>query len=65
MMQQYVGEFYSKEWISKNVLFLDEDQIKDMKDQIDTETKAGEIDDEDGQQQPDNNNNEPEITNQY
>ena len=64
MMQQYVGEFYSKEWISKNVLFLDEDQIQEMKDQIQAETDSGEIED-DEQKEPDDNNKEPEITNQY
>lgn len=64
MMQQYVGEFFSKEYVMKNVLFLDEDQIDQMKKQIDDEVKAGEInDDEDQQQQP--QNNEPQQPNEY
>lgn len=64
MMQQYVGEFFSKEYVMKNVLFLDEDQIDEMKKQIDDEVKAGEInDDEDQQQQP--QNNEPQQPNEY
>ena len=50
MMQQYVGEFFSKEYVMKNVLFLDEDQIDEMKKQIDDEVKAGEIDNDNEQQ---------------
>ena len=42
-MQQYVGEFYSKEWVMKNVLQFDDDDIKQMKDQIDDEMKSGEV----------------------
>jgi len=48
-MQQYVGEFFSKEYVMKNVLQLDDDGIKDMKKQIEQERSAGEIpDDEQG-----------------
>jgi len=43
IMQQYVGEFYSKEWVMKNVLQFDDDDIKQMKDQIDDEMKSGEV----------------------
>ena len=42
-MQQYVGEFYSKEWVMRNVLHFDDEDIKQMKDQIDDEMKSGEI----------------------
>ena len=42
-VQQYVGEYYSKEWIMKNVLQFDDDDIKQMKDQIADEQKSGEI----------------------
>ena len=49
-MQQYVGEFFSKEYVMKNVLQLDDDGISDMKKQIDKEKAAGEIqDDEQGE----------------
>ena len=54
MMQQYVGEFFSKEYVMKNVLFLDEDQIDEMKKQIDDEVKAGDINDDEDQQPQDN-----------
>jgi hypothetical protein len=48
-MQQYVGEFFSKEYVMKNVLQLDDDGIEDMKKQIEQEKSAGEIpDDEQG-----------------
>lgn len=64
MMQQYVGEFFSKEYVMKNVLHLDEDQIKEMKKQIEDEVKAGDVDNEEDQnQQP--QDNQPEQPNQY
>jgi len=50
-MQQYVGDYFSKEWVMKNVLYLDDDAIEDMKKQIDDEEKSGEIPKEDEQQQ--------------
>lgn len=42
-MQQYVGEFFSKEYVMKNVLQLDDDEIADMKKQIEQEKSSGEI----------------------
>ena len=52
-MQQYVGEFFSKEYVMRNVLQLDDDEIKDMKQQIEQEKSSGEIpaDDEQEDQQ--------------
>ena len=52
MLQQYVGEYYSKEWVMKNVLMMDEDEIENMKKQIDDEMKSGEIGND---EEPDNN----------
>jgi hypothetical protein len=51
-MQQYVGDFFSKEWVMKNVLQMDDGDIKNMRDQINQETQSGEIDndEEDGEQ---------------
>lgn len=43
-MQQYVGEFFSKEYVMKKVLHLDDDAIKEMKKQIESEQSSGEID---------------------
>lgn len=42
-VQQYVGEFFSKEWVMKNILQLDDDDLKQMKDQIAQEQQSGEI----------------------
>lgn len=50
-MQQYVGDYFSKEWVMKNVLHLEDDAIEDMKKQIEDEEKSGEIPKEDEQQQ--------------
>ena len=46
-LDQYVGDYYSKDWIRKNVLMLSEDDIKQMSDEIDEERKSGDIPDED------------------
>ena len=37
----YVGRYYSMEWIQRNVLRLSDDDIKEMKKQIDKEKAAG------------------------
>ena len=42
-LQNYVGEFFSKEWVFKNVLLLDDEEIKRMKDEMQGETQSGEI----------------------
>jgi len=55
-MSNYIGEYFSKEWVMKNVLNLGDDDIKDMKDQIEQEIKSGEISDEDDEQQNGANN---------
>ena len=53
MMQQYVGEYFSKEWVMKNVLFFDEEQSDRMIKDIEDETKAGVINnDDDDSDQP-------------
>tara|TARA_B100000575_G_scaffold294266_1_gene309084 strand:- start:2734 stop:4329 length:1596 start_codon:yes stop_codon:yes gene_type:complete len=56
-MQQYVGEFFSKEWVMKNVLMMDDDDMKQMKDQISQETKDGDIegDEPEEREQPQSN----------
>lgn len=37
MIQQYVGEYFSKEWVQKNVLMLDDETIEQMKKDIEGE----------------------------
>lgn len=49
-IQQYVGEYFSKEWVMKNVLKFDDDDIKQMMDQMKTETQ-----DEPSEPEEDNN----------
>ena len=36
-IQQYVGEYYSKEWVMKNVLMFSDDEIENLQKQIDDE----------------------------
>ena len=58
--QQYVGEFFSKEWVMKTILQMDDDDVKQMKKQIDDEMQAGEIDNPD-QQEPDTQPQQEEV----
>ena len=51
MTQQYVGEFYSKEWVYKNILNLNEEEIEQMKKEMTEEQASGETDDEDEPQE--------------
>lgn len=46
-MDQYVGQYFSKEWIRKNVLMQTDDDIERMKEEIDAEKASGEIDPDD------------------
>jgi len=39
-IQQYVGEYFSKEWVMKNILRFDDDQIKLMTKQVEAEEPA-------------------------
>ena len=57
-MQQYVGEFFSKEYVMKKVLHLDDAEIKDMKTQIAAEQASGEIDNDEDEQSNINNTND-------
>ena len=49
-VQQYVGDYFSKDWIMKNVLHFDDDDVTQMKDQIGKEVQSGEIQSEDEEQ---------------
>ena len=40
-LDEYVGKYISNEWIRKNVLRQSDDEIEEIKKQIDQETKAG------------------------
>ena len=54
-IQQYVGEYFSKEWVMKNVLRLSDDDMKDMKTQMKAEVDSGEIPNDEEQQQTGDN----------
>jgi len=43
IMTQYVGDYFSKEWVFKNVLKYSEEDIKELKTQVEGEIKSGEI----------------------
>ena len=53
MTQQYVGEFFSKQWVMKNVLLLDDEDIKKMKEEIADEIASGEVGADDDHINPD------------
>ena len=47
MVSQYVGEYFTKDWVMKNVLKLSEENMKELKDQVDElEDKNKEDEDE-------------------
>ena len=58
MIQQYVGEFYSKEWVMKNILMLDDEEIEKMKEQIQDEMASGEVENPADQTDGENNGNQ-------
>lgn len=45
-LDQYVGTYFSRDWIKKNVLSLTDEEIKDMQDQMDDEKDDAEDDEE-------------------
>lgn len=65
-ISQYVGQYYSKEWVMKNILQLDDDDIKQMKKEMGEEESNGEYgDQQDGQpdgQQPQPDQQTQQIT---
>jgi len=36
-LSQYVGEYFSREWVMKNVMMMSEEDIETMKDQVEAE----------------------------
>jgi hypothetical protein len=70
-MEEQVGKYYSRQWITKNVLFMTDDEMREMNKQIEQERAAGLYDeggipldpgDDQDQETPDgNNDDEKEI----
>lgn len=51
-IQNYVGDYYSKEWVRKNILRMSDEDIEEMKKQIETEkTEEPDEDPEEDEQQ--------------
>jgi hypothetical protein len=46
-IDDYVGKFYSNEWVRRNLLYQTDDEIKEIDQQIADEEKAGIMDPED------------------
>ena len=40
-IEEHVGKYFSREWVIKNVLFMSDDDQREIKAQIDSERKAG------------------------
>lgn len=38
-VEEHVGTYYSREWVLKNVLHMSEEEMKEMKEQIEQELK--------------------------
>jgi hypothetical protein len=56
-IEEQIGKYYSREWVIKNVLFMSEDDMREMQKQIEKERKAGLYDDgmgtgDGGQEEP-------------
>ena len=43
-LDEYIGKFISNEWVRKNVLRFNDEEIEEIKKQIDQENKDGEND---------------------
>ena len=44
-IEEQIGKYYSREWVIKNVLFMSEDDMREMQKQMDKEKAAGLYDD--------------------
>ena len=40
-VSQYVGEYFSREWVMKNVMMMSDEDIESMKDQVEAENSKG------------------------
>lgn len=40
-ISQYVGEYFSREWVMKNVMMMSDEDIQQMKDEVEGENAAG------------------------
>jgi hypothetical protein len=47
---QYVGEYFSREWVMKNVMMMNDDDIKQMQDQVKGENAVEDDEPDDNEQ---------------
>ena len=47
-LEQYKGQYFSKDWLMRNVLNLSQDEVDDMQKQMDKENKEDPPDEEEG-----------------
>ena len=45
-ISQYVGEYFSREWVMKNVMMMNDEDIEEMKQQVEAENANGDDEDE-------------------
>lgn len=45
-VSQYVGEYFSREWVMKNVMMMNDEDIEEMKQQVEAENAKGDDEDE-------------------
>jgi hypothetical protein len=45
-ISSYVGEYFSREWVMKNVMLFNDEDIKDMSDQVESENSKGDGEEE-------------------
>ena len=57
---QFTGEYFSKEWVQRNVLRLSDDDIEEMEKEIKGEIESGEIDDPDEPEEAPDGQSEPQ-----
>ena len=43
----YVGEYFSREWVMKNVMMMSDESIDQMKDEVESENSKGDDDEDD------------------
>lgn len=43
-IEDHVGTYFSRDWVTKNVLYMNDDEVKEIKNQIADEKKSGEYD---------------------
>ena len=47
-ISSYVGEYFSREWVMKNVMMMSDEDIDQMKDQVEGENASGDDSEDDG-----------------